>query len=134
MCLNKLLKLWLTFCCHQQKIHKWTIFDILMTFTVGVPMIMRQMTPSFSSTLWDLFADIFHFWIARPSNFSSICIVFWPVKYIFNAKDDTFEAVKIGTLFYIKFAVFWYITCWVPNFLPIWPQSHGLLGVLFVHM
>ena len=27
---------------------------------------------------------------------------------------------------YIKFANFWYITCFVPNLIPIWPWSHGL--------
>ena len=33
--------------------------------------------------------------------------------------------VNINIIFYIKFANFWYITCFVPDSIPICPQSHG---------
>ena len=55
------LKSWLIFCCHQLKIRKLAIFDILMTITLGENIITSQMTLVFSSTLWALSVDIFHF-------------------------------------------------------------------------
>ena len=59
-----------------------------------------------------------------------------------HAKDDTFEPANINIFFYsfltifgilvflvfglIFFGNFCYITCFLPNLIPIWPQSHGL--------
>ena len=44
-----------------------------------------------------------------------------------HAKDGTFKPVNIDILFYIKFANFWYITCFVTILIPIWPWPHGLI-------
>ena len=63
MHLNILLKL--VFCCHQQRTQKAVIFDILMTITLGINMITRQVTSFFSSTLWALSVGIFHLCILR---------------------------------------------------------------------
>ena len=43
--------------------------------------------------------------------------MFWCLIYTFdlNAKNDTFKPVNIDILFYVKFANFWYITCFVSN-------------------
>ena len=116
MRLNNFPKLRLIFCCHQQKIQKWAIFDILMTITLGVNMITRQMTPLFSPTLWVLSVRIFHFWISRPSKFNSTCIIFRSVKHLkhLHAKDDTFKPVNTDTLFlqkicyFLVYNMFWY--------------------------
>ena len=35
------------------------------------------------------------------------------------------------SFFYIRFADFWYIACFVPNLMPVWPQS-SLLEVMYV--
>ena len=62
MHLNILLKLWPIFCCHQQKIQKWAIFDILMTVTLVGNMISRQMAffiYSLSSISW--YISFLHF-------------------------------------------------------------------------
>ena len=57
--LNVLLSLWLVFSCHQQKVQKMNHFDILMNINLGVSMMIRQMTPYFSSTRWALSIGIF---------------------------------------------------------------------------
>ena len=58
------------FCCHQQKIQKRAIFDILMTITLEVNMITRQMTPCFIYYFGTLYVGIYHFRILRPSKFN----------------------------------------------------------------
>ena len=102
-------------------------------------MITRQMTPFFSSTLWTLSGGIFYFCISRSSKFnfmgSQFSIIFWSVKCKLtcqvykiknlHAKYDTFMFVNIDILF-LKFVNFWYITCFVPNSIPIWSHSVGL--------
>ena len=32
---------------------------------------------------------------------------------------------------YVKFASFWYITCFVPNLIPVLPRSHGQMLLSF---
>ena len=49
-----------------------------------------------------------------------------------HLEDDTFKPVHIDILFYIKFADFWHMTCFVPNLIPIWPRSHGLIFQMFL--
>ena len=94
--LNVLPKLWLNFCCCQQKYKKWAIFDILMTITPGGNMVTRQMTLFFSSTFRALSVGIFHFSNLRPSKFSFMgspfCIMFWSVKYTFTCQRWNFQA------------------------------------------
>ena len=61
MYLNIVPKLWQIVFSYQQKILKNSHFDILKTIPLAVNMITRQMTPFFSSTLWDLSIGMFHF-------------------------------------------------------------------------
>ena len=47
-------------------------------------------------------------------------------SYLALSENDTNKMTLTSLLtfiflFYIKFANFWYITCIVPNFMPIWP-------------
>ena len=101
-------KLWLISRWHQQKYKKWAVFDILMTITWGVNMIIRQMTPFFPSTLWALSVGIFisafqDLQNSVPQGPSPLCIMFWSVKFThLHAKDDTFEPVNIGIFFLQK--------------------------------
>ena len=65
-------KLWLIFCCHQQKIHKSTIFNILITITLEVKITIRQANPFFLSTIWALvrwFISSLHFKRSSKLNF-----------------------------------------------------------------
>ena len=71
MHVNILSKLWLIFCCHQQKIQKCAIFDILMTIT-SAENIIRRTTPFLSSTFWSVSIGLFHFCISKPAKFSSV--------------------------------------------------------------
>ena len=48
------------------------------------------------------------------------------VNIIFSQVTTFFKLVNTGILFLIKFAKFWHITCFFPNLIPIWPQSHEL--------
>ena len=110
MHLNILPNLWLIFCTHQQKIWKWAIFDILMTITLGVNMITRQMILFFSSTLWALSVGIFHFCISRPSKFTSVESP--PLHYGLFFRIQIYMpkmGLSIDIFFYIKYADFWYI-------------------------
>ena len=93
---NVLPTLWLIFCCHQQKIQKMSLFDILVTITPGVNMITRQLIPFFLSTLWAPSVGIFYFCISRSLKLNSmglslklscmgllIWIMFWSIKITF---------------------------------------------------
>ena len=62
--------------------------------------------------------------------------MFWSVTYtyilvcnihIYMPKMTLSSLLTYMTFFYAKFAKFWYTTCFVPNLIPVWPQSHGLL-------
>ena len=69
---NVLPTLWLIFCCHQQKVQKMSLFDILVTITPGVNMITRQLIPFFLSTLWAPSVGIFYFCISRSLKLNSM--------------------------------------------------------------
>ena len=100
-------------------------------------MITRQLMPFFLSNPWVLFIGISRFCISRPSKFHSMkattfWIMFWlilSVKHTFTSQRWRFHACQHNHLFYVKCAKFWYITCFVPILVPIWP-SHGLLLLL----
>ena len=72
------------------EIQKQAIFDILMTITLGLHMITRQMTPFSSSFLQALPVDIFCFCISKTSKLnimgSVLCNMCWPVKYTFTCQ------------------------------------------------
>ena len=72
------------------------------------------MSPFFSSTLSTIPLYIFFL------HFKIFTIQFS------HAKEDAFKPDNISTLFHIKFANFWCITCFVTNLIPMWPESHGL--------
>ena len=108
--------------------------DILMTITLKVNMITRQVTPFFSNTLWTLSFGIFHF----CNSWSS-----WgpPLYYILVCKmhiymliqDNTFKPVNIDTLFLQKSCQYLlYIACFVSNLMPILLWSYRLKGKLIV--
>ena len=137
MHLNILITLGLLiFCCHQQKIKKWASFDILMTVIPRVNMKTRQIIPFFSFSLWGLPVDIIYFCISRSRKLNSLgsplCIMLCSLKYIFiHVKDDTFKPVNIDNLVTHKICkllvYIWrssplYITCFVPNLIPVWLQ------------
>ena len=106
-CTYILAKLWLIFCCYQQKIQKWIIFDISMTITLRVNMITRQMTPLFSSTLWALSVDIFRFLhfktrkIQFPLHYVLVCKL-----QICKPKITFLSRLTYISFFYIKFDIF----------------------------
>ena len=131
MHLNILPKPWHILGCHQRNIQKnKSNCDIIMTITLGVNMITGQMTPFFSSTFcgrsagrsflrFRTFKIQFH---RVPSlNYGLICKINVNMPKITRSSLLTYI-----NLFYIKFANFWYITCFVPNLIPIWPRSHAL--------
>ena len=67
-------KLWLIFCCHQQKIHKSTIFNILITITLEVKITIRQANPFFYLLFELLSVGLFHLCISKdlPNSISSV--------------------------------------------------------------
>ena len=123
------------------KYKKLAIFDILMTLAQGhwniktlKHMTTRQINPLFfffkKSTFWAISISTFHFCISRPSKFSFLgslhCIMFRSVKYTFTCQWWLSMLLTYISFFYIKHANLWYITCFVPHSITIWPQSHGL--------
>ena len=94
--LNIIPKLCLSFAAICRKYKKWAIFDILMTITLGVSIISRQMIPFFSCILWALSVGIFHFCIGRTQNSAlwdfPIYIMFWSVKCTFTCQSWHFQA------------------------------------------
>ena len=73
MPLNILPKLWVTLCCHQQKIQKmsshfWRVYD----HNFGSKHDNQTNDPIFLFVLWALSFGIFHFRISKPSKFSSM--------------------------------------------------------------
>ena len=70
-------------------------FLMFLFMTLGINMIPRKMNPFFSSTIWALSVDIFHFSISRPSKLNSMgysfCI-FWSVKCILTWQRWHFQA------------------------------------------
>ena len=106
---------------------KLRYFDILMTITPRVDMITRQKTLFFSSNFSPLSDSIFHFCISRPSKFSSmgspLWNMFWSVKYTFTYQRRHFQAYI--SFFYIKFATFLYIKCFVPDVTLIEPMDYS---------
>ena len=95
-------------------------------------MITRQMTTFSASTLWALSIGIFHFRIFRPSKFSSmgslshLRFVLVCKMHIYIPKMTLLSLLTYTSFFYKTFAKFHYITCFVPNLILIWAQSHGL--------
>ena len=55
--------------------------DILMTITVGINMITRQLALVFSSTYRALSVGIFHFWRFKTFKIQFFCIIFGSLKY-----------------------------------------------------
>ena len=87
-----------------------------MTITLGVNMITRQMAPLsyihwYISFLYFKKFKIQFLWVS-PLHYVLFCI-----KHIYMPKI-TFQTYI--SFFYLKFNNFWYITCFVPNLIPIW--------------
>ena len=122
------------FCWWQQKNNhkKRAIFDVLMTLTLNINMITRWITSFFSSTFWALSIVVFHFktfkiqfYVLPLLSYVLVCKM-----HISITKMTLSKLLTKISVFYIKFANVWYImcfgiTCFVPNLIPIWPQSHA---------
>ena len=90
-------------------------------------MITRKMTPFFSSTLRVLFVGIFH--LVPPLHYVLVCKI-----HMYIPKMTLSSLLTWISFFYIKFANFWYIKCSVPNLIPIWPRSYGLMLVFSIQL
>ena len=127
MHLNISLKLWLIFCCHQQKIVKMSHLWHFNDHNSESKHDNKTNDPIFSSTLWALSAVIFYFCISRPSKFNSmgsplyllVCKV-----HVYVLKMTLSSLLTKISFFYIKLVNFWYIICFVSNLISIWPQSY----------
>ena len=92
-------------------------------------MITRQNDPIF----FIYFLSFIHRYNSFP-HFKTIKIQFHGVpppfalcsKHILHAKDDTFKLGNIDIFFLQKISNVFYITCFVPKLILIWPRSHGL--------
>ena len=91
MHVNILSKLRLTFCWHPQKYKKWAIFDILMTITLGVNMITRQMT-LFFHLLLELYPLIY--FIFAFQNYTFTCQRWHYQGNYQSAKFQTFDCSR----------------------------------------
>ena len=91
MHVNILSKLRLTFCWHPQKYKKWAIFDILMTITLGVNMITRQMTLIFHLLL-ELYPLIY--FIFAFQNYTFTCQRWHYQGNYQSAKFQTFDCSR----------------------------------------
>ena len=70
--LNKTFQVHSCFASIGRKYKSWPNCDILVTITLRVNMVTRQMIPFFSSAFWFLSVSIFHLRISRHSKFNSI--------------------------------------------------------------
>ena len=128
MHLNVLPKMWLIFCCRQQKGQEnKTHFEILMTITPGVSMITRKIILFFFHLLFKLVLLVYfilHFTTFKIQFYGvpSLCCVLVCTIHIYMPK----MTLSTWIFFYMKFVHFWYLTCSFPNLILIWPQSHGL--------
>ena len=103
------------------------IFDILLTITMEVNIIARQMTPFFSTTLRALSAGIFYF-----SRHNSIRYVptFELRSGLWNKCMPNITLSSLLTLilrFWIKLSFFWYKICLLPKLFALVDFSHGLV-------
>ena len=61
----------------------------------------------------------------RQQKIQKMCQFF--SSFMFQAFQNSVSCLLIRiSFFYITFANFWYITCSVPNFIPIWSWVYGL--------
>ena len=97
-------------------------FCISLTITPGESMISRQMTPFFHLLIEFYRLVYFIFLFQEPLHF----ILVYKIQF-YVAKMRLSSLLTQMSFFYIKFAIFQYITCSVP----IWPQSHVLKCVRF---
>ena len=103
-------KLWLIFCCHQQKIHKSTIFNILITITLEVKITIRQANPFFYLLFELLSVGLFHLCISKDLQNSISSVLH--LHYVLVCKINVYLpmlTLNIDMRSYIKFANFWYI-------------------------
>ena len=106
---------------------KCAIFDILMTITLWVNMVTRQMT----SLLFQLCLLVyFSFTFQNLQNsvpWGPLCIMFWFIKYIFTYQRWHHSSLLTQIFFfYIKFSNSCYKICLVSNLIPI--SGFSLLG------
>ena len=136
MHVNILSKLRLIFCWCQQKIQKMSYFLYFNDHNPGRIHDNQINDPIFfiyslSSICW--YISFLHFKTSKiqfhgvpPLHFVLVC------KIPIYMPKMTSPLTQIS-FFYIKFANFWYIICFVPYLIPIWPRSHGLSIWLSLH-
>ena len=97
--------LWLIFCYHQWKKHKMTQCEILMTNEhIFFIYTLSSICLYISFLLFETFTVQFH--------------GVFPLRYV--------------TLLHVDDGTFWYMTCFVPNLIVIWPRSRGLNSFITV--
>ena len=99
------------------KIQKMSLFDILITLVF---------TYSSSSISWSI--SFLHFKTFKIQFYGVPPLHFFLVSkiHIYMSKITRSSLLTWISFFYIEFPDFWYITCSVPNLIPIWSRSHGL--------
>ena len=92
-------------------------------------MINRRMSPFFSSTLWTLFVGIFYFktFKIQLHGVPSLHYVLVCNMHSYTPKVTLSTLLTQISFFYVNFSNFWYIKCFVPNLIPIWFRSRGVL-------
>ena len=101
-------------------------------------MISRQMTRSFSSTFWvpSILYFIILYWHILFLYLKTFKTQFYgvpPLHYILVCKIHIYlpkmtfpKLLTKISFFYKRYANFWYLTCFTPNLILIYRQSHGL--------
>ena len=126
-------KLWLIFCCHQQKIQKMSHFWHFHDHNSRNKYDNWTWWPHFFVYFSSSFVS---FWYISFMHFKTFKIQFHgvcPLHYVLACKIHIYlPKMTLSSLltwmsfFYTKFSSFWDITCSVPNLIPIYPRSQGL--------
>ena len=129
------------FAAISRKYKKRDIFDILMIITLEANMITREITPFFiyslSSIRW--YISFLHFQTFKTQfhgvprlHYVLVCklVIFMPKMTLLGLLSFTYYPIILIitqiSFSYIKCPNFWYITCFVPNLIPLWPLSYWL--------
>ena len=133
-----MLKLWLSFCCPQQKIQKMNHFWHFNDHNSGSKDDNKKnnlifFIYSLTSSPWYisfLYLKTFkiQFLEVPPSlYYALVCKI-----HIYMLKMILSSLLIWISFYYIKFDNFWYITCSVPNLISMWLQSQGLIHLLSI--
>ena len=131
MHVNIFSKLRLIFCRHQWKIQAieshFQHFNDHNSWSKHV----NQTNDPFFHLLFELSSLVyFIFAFSKFISFGSPPLHYFLVCkiHIYMPKITLLRLLTQLSFFYIKFASFWYMTCFVHDMIRIWPRSHGLLA------